>query len=137
MAPRTPMKKAAPRCSPVGGREIAEAAFALALIANVTLGDMHLDARLYPQRHPYGTGSVYSVDDKCKMSEYIQNHVLSLQHDFRRPPVRSFQFLDRIIKNNLYFRNQSKRRGNAAVATLAPTATPAAGHICASGVRKR
>ena len=53
VAALTAMKKAAPRCSPVWGREIAEAAVAFALIANVTLGDMHLDAKLYPQRHPY------------------------------------------------------------------------------------
>ena len=53
------------------------------------------------------------------MSEYLQHPLMSLQFDVRRAPVWSFQSLDRLTKNDLYFRHQtSKRKAN-------PTACPA------------
>ena len=76
--------------------------------ARITLGDMHLDAKLFPHLHPHGSGSLRAEDDKVSMMEYLQHRLMSLQHDFRQSPVWSFWSLDRLIKNDLYFKH--KRR---------------------------
>ena len=69
--------------------------------ARITLGDMHLDAKLFPHLHPHGSGSLRAEDDKVSMTEYLQHRLMSLQHDFRQSPVWSFWSLDRLIKNDL------------------------------------
>ena len=83
------------------GPQISAVATELQHSARVTLGDVHLDAKLYPQWHPYGSGSLRAADDKVSMTEYLQHRLMSLQHDFRRSPVWSFQSLYRLIKNDL------------------------------------
>ena len=92
------------------GPQISAVATELQQAARVTLGDVHLDAKLYPQWHPYGSGSLRAADDKVSTTEYLQHRLMSLQHDFRRSPVWSFQSLDRLIKNDLYFRHQGRLR---------------------------
>ena len=91
------------------GPQISAVAADLQEAARVTLGDVHLDAKLYPQWHPYGSGSLRAADDKVKMQAYLQQRLMSLQHDFRRSPVWSFQSLDRLIKNDMYFRHQKRK----------------------------
>ena len=66
------------------------------------------------------------------MSEYLKNRLLSLQHDFRRSTVWSFQSLDRLIKNDLYFRHQARKRD---AACLNPS--EAGGTAAAAATRKR
>ena len=85
------------------GDEMSQAATALRGAAKITLGDLHLDAKLHTHLHPHGTGSLRAESDRVSMSEYLKNRLLSLQHDFRRSTVWSFQSLDRLIKNDLYF----------------------------------
>ena len=92
------------------GPQISAVAADLQEAARVTLGDVHLDAKLYPQWHPYGSGSLRAAGDKVKMQAYLQQRLMSLQHDFRRSPVWSFQSLDRLIKNDLYFRHQKESK---------------------------
>ena len=80
--------------------------------STVTLGDNHLDAKLFPDLHPYGTGSLHGEEGSGGMQRYAKSRLLSLQHHFRRSPVWSFWMLERIIKNDLYFRER-KRKGRA------------------------
>ncbi len=112
------------------GPDMSEAAKEMERTARVTLGDRNLDAKLFPQWHPYGTGSLEAEEDNVSMSEYLRNRLLLLQNDFRRSPVWAFQSLDRIIKNDLYFRHhysfsgqKGKRKENAAMASAATTAS--------------
>ena len=44
------------------------------------------------------------------MQDYLQRRLMSLQHDFRQSPVWSFWYLDRLFKNDLYFRNPKNLR---------------------------
>ena len=69
--------------------------------ASIKLGEVHLDAKLFPHLHPHGSGSLRAEDDKVSMQEYLQHRLMSLQHDFRQSPVWSFWSLDRLIKNDL------------------------------------
>ena len=58
--------------------------------ASIKMGEVHLDAKLFPHLHPHGSGSLRAEDDKALMQEYLQHRLLSLQHDFRQSPVWSF-----------------------------------------------
>ena len=99
--------------------------------ASIKLGEVHLDAKLFPHLRPRGSGSLRAEDDKVSMQEYGQHRLMSLQHDFRQSPVWSFWFLDRLIKDDLYFRNQRNlRRAN-------PTASPDGSAPTMDGRRKR
>ena len=69
---------------------MSEAAIALRGAAEITLGDLHLDAKLYTHLHPHGTGSLRAESDRVYMSEYLKNRLLSLQHDFRLLPCGPF-----------------------------------------------
>ena len=75
---------------------------------------------------PYGSGSPRATDDKVKMYECVQHRLMSLQYDFRRSPVWSFQLLDRLIKNNMYFRHQASGRKANPTVCLAESASVAA-----------
>ena len=37
--------------------------------ARITLGDLHLDAKLFPHLHPHGSGSFRAEDDKVNMQK--------------------------------------------------------------------
>ena len=80
------------------GTQMKAAVADLKQTANITLGDLHLDAKCFPHLHPRGSGSHKAEDDKVSMTEYLQHRLMSLQHDFRRSPARSFWALDRLIK---------------------------------------
>ena len=82
----------------------------LGRVAKVTLGDMHLDAKLFPDKHPYGSGSLRSLEGSCKMQTFAKNRSLLLESVFRKSPVWAFWMLERLIKNDLYFREQSRQR---------------------------
>ena len=77
------------------------------------------------------------------MSEYLKNRLLSLQHDFRRSAVWSFQSLDRLIKNDLYFRHQARHRCQAEIPVAAEASAShlnpsgASGTAAAAASRKR
>ena len=77
------------------------------------------------------------------MSEYLKNRLLSLQHDFRRSAVWSFQSLDRLIKNDLYFRHQARhsRQAQMPAAAVASASclnpSEAGGTAAAAATRKR
>ena len=52
---------------------------------------VHLEAKIYTHLHPHGTGSLRAESDRCSMSECLKDRLLSLQRDFRRLTVLSFQ----------------------------------------------
>ena len=85
--------------------------------ASIKLGEVHLDAKLFPHLHPHGSGSLRAEDDKVSMQEYLQHRLMSLQHDFRQSPVWSFWSLDRLIKNDLYFKHQRDLRRRSSTAS--------------------
>ena len=95
--------------------------------ARITLGDDHLDAKLFPHLHPFGTGSLRAEEGSGGIQQYAKQRVLSLDSSFRRSPVWSFWMMERIIKNDLYFNERSRqahRRGvkrKADGAELPPT----------------
>ena len=49
---------AAAELEPGWGSDMSAAAYALRGAAKITLGDLHLDAKLYTHLHPHGTGSL-------------------------------------------------------------------------------
>ena len=63
--------------------------------------------------------------------DWLQYRLMSLQRDFRRSPVWSFWALDRLIKNDLYFRNLKRLRQTS------PTACPDGSDSATTGQRKR
>ena len=78
------------------------------LRTKVTLGDPHLDAKLFPSLLPHGTGSCRSEEGAGGLQKYCRSLLCSLNHGFRRSPVWTFFQLDRMIKNDLYFRERNR-----------------------------
>ena len=74
--------------------------------AMVTLGDQHLDAKLFPHLHPYGSGSLRAEGGSGGMQHHAKNRICSLDDAFRSSPVWSFWMLERLIKNDLYFKRR-------------------------------
>ena len=105
------------------GPELCEAIDQTERAAKITLGDYHLDAKLYTHLHPFGTGSLRSQSNDVSMQAYLQNRLLSVDHGFRHSPVWCFQSLDRLIKNDLFFRNQARLRRVKASVTGTPART--------------
>ena len=81
---------AAAELEPGWGSDMSEAASALRGAAKITLGDLHLDAKLYTHLHPHGTGSLRAESDRVSISEYLKNRLLSLQTIFGAPPCGPF-----------------------------------------------
>ena len=76
------------------------------LRARVTLGDPHLDAKLFPGLLPHGTGSCRAEAGSGALQRYCRTLMCSLDPSFRQNPVWLFFQLDRFIKNDLYFRER-------------------------------
>ena len=70
------------------------------------------------------------------MSEYLKNRLLSLQHDFLRSTVWSFQSLDRLINNNFYLRHQARhsRQAQMPVVSAATASFLSPSEACATVV---
>ena len=64
-------------------RGLRDAASALREQARITLGDRHLDAKLFPHLHPHGTGSLRSEESSGGMHQYAKNRLISLDARFR------------------------------------------------------
>ena len=85
-------------------QELSESAAAFRKLAMVTLADPDLDAKLFPDKHPYGSGSLRSEEGSTSIMRYASNRLFSLDSSFRRSAVWSFWMLDRLIKNQLYIK---------------------------------
>ena len=118
-----------PQLPPDWGRAMSEAA--QGLLARVTFGDPHLDAKLFVYLLPHGTGSCRAEEGAGGLQQYAKSCLLSLDHGFRRSPTWSFFQLDRMIKNDLFFRERGRKlqREGAAVA-----ANPSGADGAATGI---
>ena len=99
------------------------------LRTRVTLGDPHLDAKLFPSFLPHGTGSCRAEAGSGSLQKYCRSLLCSMDHAFRRSPVWTFFQLDRLIKNDLYFRHRARQAQAAqrAATSAAQNDTAAAG----------
>ena len=95
---------------PATATAVQQAAHALRGRAEVTLGDFHLDAKLFPDKHPYGSGSLRAEEGSGKLQRYAKNRVLLLESGFRKSPVWGFWMLERLIKNDLYFIEKTRKK---------------------------
>ena len=116
-------REAAPRHLPQAwASEVRDAAQVLQRTVRITLGDRHLDAKLFVHLHPFGTGSLRSEEGSGGIQMYAQNRLLSLESAFRRSAVWSFFMLERMIKNDLYFAERARKSATTiAVQTTEPT----------------
>ena len=82
------------------------------------VSDPHLDAKVFPFAHPYGTGSVNAEGTSVQPQRVCRNRMLSLQSFFRRSSRYAFWQLDMMIKRHLFFFNlhrvNSHRKSTAA-----------------------
>ena len=63
--------------------------------------DPHLDAKVFPCAHPYGTGSVRSGATSIQPQRVCRNRLLSLQSFYRRSSRYAFWNLDMMLKRKL------------------------------------
>jgi hypothetical protein len=141
--PAVPTTQAAARSPPPGPQEapaderetatraeLAAAARNVQELSNVTLGDPHLDAKLFPHLYPYGSGSHRSETASVGLGKYLKALLRSVDDRFRKSAAWKFFNLDRIIKNDLYFKERNRRArdegggGTAATAPAAGNPTP-------------
>jgi len=93
--------------------DVSDAAQNLRSTAHAKLSDPHLDAKVFPHLHPWGSGSLYSQDGSGGMHHLARARLLSLDPAFRTSAVWSFWMLDRLLKNDLYFRHLQQKRSAA------------------------
>ena len=103
---------------------VQQTADALRTQAFAKLSDPHLDAKVFPHLHPWGSGSLHSTEGSGGMHHFARNRLLSFDRQFRQSSVWSFWMLDRLIKNDLYFR-QLKRQSIQTVPEDPATTTAA------------
>jgi len=68
--------------------------------------------------YPHGTGSTHSEEGSAGIQNSAKQRVTSLDPCFRQNPVWAFWSLDRLIKNELYFKERGRRKRTAAEAGL-------------------
>ena len=74
------------------------------------VSDPHLDAKIFPCAHPYGTGSVQSEGTSVQPFRVCRSRLLALQSFFRKSSRYAFWMLDMNIKRQLFFNNLYRRR---------------------------
>ena len=104
-------------------RDISKGADHLLETSYITASDHHLDAKLWPNMHPYGTGSLLSEGEGC-MQRLIKNRLLLIQNCFRQSNLYAFWYLNRLITKELFFRNFMGRNRGVANASDADAADP-------------
>ena len=84
----------------------------------VKVGEPHVDAKLWPHMHPYGTGSMLAEPGAGNPKNHAKNRLMSIQSWFRRSALWGFWFLNRIIAADMFFTNRKRqeagRRGASA-----------------------
>ena len=105
-------------------RDISKGADHILQNSYVTASDPHLDAKLWPHIHPYGTGSLLSEVGAGGTNRLVKNRLLSIQSNFRQNNLYAFWFLNRIITKELFFRNYMKRNRGVASASDVNAADP-------------
>ena len=71
----------------------------------------HMDAKLWPVVHPYGTGSMLSEAGSGMPHKHAKNRLVLIQSWFRKSALWSFWFLNRLITSELFFTNKKRQKG--------------------------
>ena len=88
----------------------------------VKAGDPHLDAKVFPCVHPYGTGSAFAEPGSGQPMRMCRNRALALQSWFRRSSRWAFWQLDAMIKRKLFSSNQARGQRQSKVSPTAEQA---------------
>ena len=83
---------------------------------HISANDRHLDAKLWPHMHVYGTGSLLAEVGSGGMDRLVKNRLLCIQSCFRQNNLYAFWYLHRLITKELFFRNymaQQRKTPNA------------------------
>ena len=118
-------------------RDISKGADHILQTSYVTASDPHLDAKLWPNMHPFGTGSLLAEVGAGGTHRLIKNRLLLIQSCFRQNNLYSFWYLNRIITKELFYQNYMKRdRGvsNASDPNAADPLTRLYGTVMPSGI---
>ena len=75
----------------------------------VRFSEPHMDAKLWPVVHPYGTGSLLSETGSGLPHKHAKNRLLLIQSWFRKSAMWGFWFLNRIIVAELFFTNRKRQ----------------------------
>jgi hypothetical protein len=75
----------------------------------VRFSEPHMDAKLWPVVHPYGTGSLLSEQGSGLPHKHAKNRLLLIQSWFRKSALWGFWFLNRIIVAELFFTNRKRQ----------------------------
>ena len=92
----------------------------------VPANDPHMDARVFPCVHPYGTGSLLSEIGSGGTQHYARNRLMLLQSWFRRSAMWGFWSLSRLIQTELFFKNKARRKAGRRGASNANDPDPVA-----------
>ena len=79
-------------------------------VCTISVSDPHLDAKIFPIAHPYGTGSLNCESSSVHPQRFCRNRLLALQPFFRRSSRYAFWMLDMSIKRQLFFGNLYRGR---------------------------
>ena len=82
----------------------------VACVQTDQVSDPHLDAKIFPCAHPYGTGSVQSEGTSVQPFRVCRSRLLALQSFFRRSSRYAFWMLDMSIKRQLFLSNLYRKR---------------------------
>ena len=89
----------------------------------VTLGDPHLDAKLFPHLHPYGSGSLRAEEGAGGIQRQARSRLTALDPGFRDCPVWQFFNRDRLTKSGSGW--SGRRPGGPAPSRQKTTGGPA------------
>lgn len=90
----------------------------------VPANDPHLDAKVWPHVHCYGTGSLLSEPGSGGVQRHARNRLMLLQSWFRRSPTWAFWFLGRLHQTELFFKNKKRREHGRLSASVPDDADP-------------
>ena len=113
-----------PQCYPEADDDLAQAwregmAEGAAHLQNetyMTPNDPHYDAMLWPNVHPYGSGSLLAEPGAGGTQRHAGSRLAQIQSWFRRTPRWIFWMRDRLEQTALYFKTKGRReagRGDA------------------------
>ena len=90
----------------------------------VRFSEPHMDAKLWPNVHPYGTGSLLSEPGAGSPHRHATNRLLLIQSWFRRSALWGFWFLNRIIVAELFFTNRKRQEAGRSGASTGKEEDP-------------
>ena len=105
-------------------RDISSGATHLLQETWVPANDPHLDAKVWPHVHPYGTGSLLSEVGSGGEQHHARNRLTLIQSWFRRSSAWGFWFLTRLHQTELFFKNRRRRESDRNGASPLDSADP-------------